>query len=170
MTNLITVKEQEALGLRRPAPPANHITPYTHSDITTNEQGVVHSALAAAGTVMSGRQISHLAKSEDTALTNAFASLFYSLAYSVAGAFILAGILLIAFQLFGGDKGWYVLIWLFLWGVCLLVALAYNRWQGLWFSPAGLEHHEIQSRERIALHAIDKHIELIERRWALKQK
>jgi hypothetical protein len=168
MPDYITIDEQEKLGLRRQAHSSNLVAPYTHNEITAPEQGVVHAALAAAGTVMAHRQMAHLSKSEDTALTNAFASLFYSLAYSVAGALITGGILCLAFLLFGGDEGVYLLIWLILWGICLLAALAYNRWQGLWFSPAGLDHHEIESRERIAMHAIDKHIELIERRWSLK--
>jgi hypothetical protein len=169
MPDYITIDEQEKLGLRRQPRSANQVTPYTHNEITAPETGIVQAALAAAGTVMAHRQMSHLARSEDTALTNAFASLLYSLVYSLAGALITGGILCLAFLLFGGDEGIYLLIWLIAWGVCLLVALAYNRWQGLWFSPAGLDHHEIDSRERIAMHAIDKHIELIERRWSLKR-
>jgi hypothetical protein len=167
MPHTITIEEQERLGLRDPKP-ANYVVPYAQHEITAHEQGVIDSALSAAGTVMSDRQMSHLAKSDDTALTNAFASLFYSLAYSVAGALISGGILLLAYSVLGGDEGLYALLFLILWGGCFLAALAYNRWQGLWFSPAGLEHHEIESRERIAMHAIDKHIELIERRWGVK--
>jgi hypothetical protein len=170
VSNYITIDEQEARGLRRPAQnhPEHFITPYRQGDITATEHGVIASSLSAAGTVMAHRQMSHLARSDDTALTNAFASLFYSLAYSIAGALITGGILLLAYSLLGGEEGLYVIAWFVLWGVCLLGALAYNRWQGLWFSPAGLDHHEIDSRERIAMHAIDKHIELIERRWRIR--
>jgi hypothetical protein len=167
MPHYISIEEQERRGLRDPKP-ANFVVPYSPGEITANEQGVIGSALSAAGTVMSGRQMSHLAKSDDTALTNAFASLFYSLAYSVAGAFISAGILLLAYCVLGGDEGIYALLFLIVWGGCFLAALAYNRWQGLWFSPAGLEHHEIDSRERIAMFAIEKHIELIQTRWKPK--
>src|SRR5262245_35871816 len=95
MPTYITVEEQEALDLRRTN--SNHITPYTSHDLTATEQGLLSSSLSAASTIMAQRQDSHLARSEDTAVTNAFASLFYSLAYSVAGAFITAGILLIAY-------------------------------------------------------------------------
>jgi hypothetical protein len=130
---------------------------------------VIHSALSAASTVMSGRQMSHLAKSDDTALTNAFASLFYSVAYSIAGACITAGILILAYYVIGGDEGIYALLFLILWGCSFLAALAYNRFQGLWFSPAGLDHAEIKSRERIAIHAIDKHIELVKAKWEAKR-
>ena len=167
MPHTITIQEQERRGLRD-RKPANYVVPYSPAEITANEQGVIDSALSAAGTVMSGRQMSHLAKSDDTALTNAFASLFYSLAYSIAGAFISGGLLLLAYCVLGGDEGIYALVFLVLWGCCFLAALAYNRWQGLWFSPAGLEHHEIDSRERIAMFAIEKHIELIQTRWKLK--
>lgn len=111
------------------------------------------------------RQMSHLARSEDTAVTNAQASLLYSAAYAIPAAMITGGILLMAFLVLGGDLGLYALFWLVIWGICILVALIFNRWQGLWFSPAGLDHHEIQSRERIACHTIDKHVELIEKRW-----
>ncbi|HMN27724.1 MAG TPA: hypothetical protein PKE45_06160 [Caldilineaceae bacterium] len=168
MPDYITIREQEKLGLRRQAHSSNPVAAYTQNEITAPEQGVVHAALAAAGTVMAHRQMAHLAKSEDTALTNAWASLFYSVAYSLAGALITGGMLCLAFLLFGGDEAIYLLTWLVVWGICLLAALAYNRWQGLWFSPAGLDHHEIDSRERIAMHAIDQHIELIERRWGMK--
>jgi hypothetical protein len=167
MADYITVERQREMGLRPQSRP-NYVTPYNRDEITSTEHGVIDSALSAAGTVMTGHQPSHLAKSDDTALTNAFASLFYSLAYSVAGAMITAALLILIFSFFGGDKGTYVLLFFLAWGCCLLAALAYNRWQGLWFSPAGLDHHEIDSRERIAMHAIDKHIELIEQRWKLK--
>ena len=168
MPHTITIQEQERLGLRD-RKPANYVVPYSQAEITANEHGVIDSALSAAGTVMSGGQMSHLAKSDDTALTNAFASLFYSLAYSVAGALISGGLLLLAYWVLGGDEGLYALIFLILWGGCFLAALAYNRWQGLWFSPAGLEHHEIDSRERIAMFAIEQHIGLIKAKWEAKK-
>jgi hypothetical protein len=53
------------------------------------------------------------------------------------------------------------------WGLACLGALAVNRWQGLHYSPSGIAHHEIDSRERVALHAIDRHAEIIERRLGL---
>src|SRR6266545_2054080 len=118
MSHYITIEEQERLGLRDK--PANFVVPYSHGEITTNEHGVISSALSAAGQMISGRQMSHLAKSDDTALTTAFASLFYSLAYSIAGACITAGILLIAYYVLGGDEGIYALIFLVSWGACLL--------------------------------------------------
>jgi hypothetical protein len=166
MPDYITIDEQERQGLRRPV--SQYVTPYHHQEITTNERGVIGSALDAAGTVMSHRQMSHLAKSEDTALTTAFASLFYSLAYGVAGAMITGPLVLLAFWALGGDEEIYYVVFLLLWGMCILAALGWNRWQGLWYSPAGLDHHEIDSRERIAMFAIEKHVELLEKKWGVK--
>jgi hypothetical protein len=106
MANLITIEEQEQLGLREPSR-THYVTPFRSDDITTVEGQVIHSALSAASTVMSGRQMSHLAKSDDTALTNAFASLFYSVAYSIAGACITAGILILAYYVRASvQTGW----------------------------------------------------------------
>jgi hypothetical protein len=167
MTRIITVEEQREQGLRSPTPDLNYIAPYTNHDLTTAEQAVLSSSLTAAGTVVAHRQTSHLARSEETPITNALSSLIYSLAYSVAGAVITGGLLLLALNFIGGDAEIYFIFWFIAWGLCFLGALAYNRWQGLWFSTAGLDHHEIDSRERIAMHTIDKHIEMLERKWGL---
>ena len=138
------------------------------AELLPTEQALLGNVVNAAGTVMANRQESHVARSEDTALTNAFASLFYSLAYSIAGAAITGGLLLLLLFFIGGDEEVYMVVFFILWGLCLLGALAYNRWQGLWFSPAGLQHHEIDSRERIALHIVDRHIDLLEQKWQAK--
>ena len=120
MPHTIPIQEQERLGLRDPKP-ANYVVPYHRHEISTPEQGVIDSALSAAGTVMNGGQLNHLAKSDDTALTNALASLFYSLAYSIAGACISAGLLLLAYFVLGGDEGIYALLfsWVPLFGDAL---------------------------------------------------
>lgn len=167
MARIGTIKEQEELAIRSSR--HNTFVPsHGSNELTPAEKEVLGQALATSGTVMAHRQMAHLARSEETPITNAFASLFYSLAYSIAGAFITGGLLFLAYNLIGGEEGLYVIIWLVLWGVCLLAALAYNRWQGLWFSPAGLDHHEIDSRERIAMYVIDRHLTLLERKWQIK--
>ena len=65
----------------------------------------------------------------------------------------------------GGD----LLLWglggLLTWGSVSLFALNRNRAQGFKHSPSGVDHHEIDSRERIALHAIDRHADIIEARY-----
>ncbi len=111
------------------------------------------------------RQLGHSVKSDDTAITQAKASLLYSVAYAITLGVITAGVCLIGYLSEGGGGTFYALLWLVSWGVCVLVALAVNRQQGLWFSSAGIAHHEIDSREKVAMHAIDRHIEMIEKRW-----
>lgn len=137
---------------------------HNNTQLTTAEQGVLSSALASAGQMIAQRQQTHHAGQDDTAVGLSIASLIYSVAYGVAMAMITAAIVLVVWLAMGGDEVYYGLFWLFLWGACCLGALAYNRWQGLHFSPAGLAHHEIDSRERVALYAIDKHAAIIERR------
>jgi hypothetical protein len=83
---------------------------------------------------------------------------------------ITEAILFVAWNVIGGEGGFYALVWVFSWGVCLLAALYFNRQQGLWFSPVGLDHHEIRSRERITMYLIDRHIELLERKWGVKDE
>jgi hypothetical protein len=54
------------------------------------------------------------------------------------------------------------------WGMYVIRALKINREQGLEYSPAGLEHHEIDARVEMGKYMVDKHIELIEKRWQNK--
>jgi hypothetical protein len=162
-----TIEEQEELGSRRSSR-ENFILPYGRNELTPAEREVLGQALATSGHVMAHRQMAHLARSEETPITNALSSLIYSFAYSVAGAMITGGLLILLLSLFGGDEEIYLVIWFILWGLCFVGALAYNRWQGLWFSPAGLDHHEIDSRERIAKFVVDRHIELLEKKWQLR--
>jgi hypothetical protein len=141
--------------------------PYT--DISMTEQSIISTAITGSAQVMAQRQMAHLSRNDETPITNALASIIYSLAYSAAGWLITGALLFLAYNIIGGDKGIYVLILFLVWGCCLLGALYLNRRQGLWFSPAGLDHHEIDSRERIAMHVIDRHIDLIEKRWKLEK-
>lgn len=115
--------------------------------------------------------MTHIVRSDDTALTQVQASLVYSAAYAFAAALITGGIILTAWMQYGtGDDGSnYVVLWLLLWGLSVLIALIVNRAQGLHHSSTGIAHHEIESRERLAMYAIDRHVELIEKRWRLDQ-
>ena len=145
----------------------NYVAPYAPQELTHSERDVVGQALASAGHMIAHRQISHLVRSDDTAITQAQASLLYSLAFAFATALITAGIVLMSWLILGGEGKWYGLAWLVVWGACVLLSLLRNRWQGLWFSSAGIAHHEIESRERVAMHAIDKHVELLQSKWKL---
>lgn len=105
----------------------------------------------------------------DDALTHAKAALLVSAAYVAAALVITVGLLLIVWLFRGLGEGWaaYVYAGLLLWGIATLLALWANRRQSLHHSPTGIAHHEIDSRERIARHAIDTHAELLMKRWEL---
>jgi hypothetical protein len=141
---VITIEEQEEMGVRRPSS-RNYITPYSRSEITQSERDVLGQVVNAAGQMIAHRQMTHHARSDDSAITNALASLIYSVAMGSAAAMITAGILFIAYNLLGGEGGLYAIAWLVTWGICVLVALLRNRLQGLWHSPVNLHpmmyHH-----------------------------
>ena len=109
------------------------------------------------------------ARMDDSAITHAKATLLVASAYIVAAAMITGGLLLIVwlYRGLGDDWAMYVYGGLILWGLCILVALWSNRKQSLWHSPTGIAHHELDSRERIARHAIDTHASLLIRRWEI---
>ncbi len=109
------------------------------------------------------------ARMDDDAITHAKATLLVALAYIIAAGMITAGLLLIVwlYRGLGNDWAMYVYGGLILWGLCVLAALFGNRKQSLWHSPTGIAHHELDSREKIALHAIDTHASLLLKRWAI---
>lgn len=124
---------------------------------------------------------------QDDAITNAKASLLYSKAIIFVVSIGITAIMFLAYLNYGGDIEIYAGVELLALSGAGLLALLYNRHQGLHHSASGIAHHElktqeklarrhaqtqeyaIDSAERIALHAIDKHTELIERRWQLER-
>jgi hypothetical protein len=173
MNNRVSYEDQQAQGLVRTTSqyPYRYVSAQAPGSITFTDvdRGIVNSAVTAAGEMMTHRQMTHIVRSDDTALTQAQASLVYSAAYAFAAALITGGIVLIAWLKYGinGDGDNYVVLWLLLWGLSVLIALIINRAQGLHHSSTGIAHHEIESRERLAMYAIDRHVELIEKRWRL---
>jgi hypothetical protein len=133
--------------------------------LTPTEQGVLSQAMTSVGHLLAHGQASHLARSDDTALTHALGSLVYSIPYLLIIAAVTGAAMLLAFFLFAGDTLVYFLFWLMLWGVCSLHYLTRNREVGLRHSAAGIALEEIASREELAKYVVDKHIELIEKRW-----
>lgn len=107
------------------------------------------------------------ARQDDTATEIAKAALMVSAAYVAAALLITVGLLLIVWIFRGLGHQWanYVYPGLAFWGVAILIALAVNRRQSLHHSPTGIAHHELDSRERIARHAIDTHARLLLARW-----
>jgi hypothetical protein len=163
---VVTIEEQEELGVRRPSS-RTYVTPYSRSEITPSEREIMGQAVSAAGQMMSHRQMTHLARSEENPIQNAVASLIYSAAYGFAGALITGGLLVLLFIAFGGNEEVYLILFFIFWGICWMAAFYLNRKQGLYHSPSGLEHAEIQSRERIAKFVVKEYIGLLEKKWRL---
>lgn len=147
--------------------PHNFVAPRNTPDIPANEQTVLAQSAHVAGQVMASRPHTNTVLPNDTAVTMALGNVIYSVAYAVAGLFIMGGIFLMMWlsNCPCEDGGKYFVWFLIAWGVCVLCGLAVNKWQGLRHSPAGIAHHEIESRERVAYYMVDRHIELIEARW-----
>ena len=133
--------------------------------LTTAEQALLSQAGQVAGQLVSHRQVTHLTRNDETPIQNATASLIYSAAYAAIAAGIALVLALLGMLFIGGDERLYLLLALLGWGVYVIRALRINRKQGLEYSPAGLEHHEINSRVEMGKYVIDKHIELIKSRW-----
>ncbi len=112
------------------------------------------------------------ARMDDSAITHAKATLLVALAYIIAAGMITIGLLLIVWLFRGLGEGWgmYTFTGLIVWGLCILAALFGNRKQSLHHSPTGIAHHELDSRERIARHAIDTHAGLLLKRWEMDDK
>jgi hypothetical protein len=111
------------------------------------------------------------ARQDDDALSHARATLLVASAYIIAAGMITAGLLLViwAFRALGDAVAIYFYFGIIFWGVCILVALYSNRRQGLHHSPTGVAHHELDSRERLARHAIDQQVRLLLERWKREQ-
>jgi len=148
--------------------PETFVQPYPQNHLTRDELDLLGTSTRMAGEIMVHRQMTHHVRSDDTAVTHAAGSLLYSVAFVPVIAIVTGSFMMLATWAFDAD-GWPMfLLWLLLWGSSCLVALVINRQQGLHFSSAGLGHHEIESREHVAMYIVDKHVELLEKRWGVK--
>lgn len=161
-------------------PPAKLSEPMQMPELPSATQPIYLEAPALQGTHTG--HIRHV----DDAVTNAKASLLYSKAIIAVVSIGITAILFLVYLDQGGDLGIYFGIELLALSGAGLLTLLYNRHQGLHHSASGIAHHElktqekiarrhaevqeyeIDSRERIALHMIDEHARLIERRWELE--
>lgn len=147
-----------------------HESGSTFVPATPQRQEIIHfSAPTNITEVLPPVVHSSYARNDDNAISHAKATLLVSAAYITAAGMITGGLLLIAwlFRALGDGWGTYTYTGLIVWGLCVLAALWGNRRQSLHHSPTGIAHHELDSRERIARHAIDTHANLLLKRWEI---
>ena len=151
---------------------ANYVSPGPASSapmpLSPVEGEIIARGSQFAGQLMSTRSPAADIQTHDSALTHAKASLLYSIAYAVPAVMITAGLLLIIWMYRGGPGGPYFFVGLIVWGIASMAALYGNRAQGLHHSATGIAHHEIDDRTEVAKYAIDRHCELLEKRWSLR--
>jgi len=81
-----------------PTPKNNYLPARAEGEIEfkDNDRATLSNAISAASQVMTERQTNYIVKSDDTAITQAKASLIYSVAYAFASALITGGLVLIS--------------------------------------------------------------------------
>lgn len=109
----------------------------------------------------------------DDALTHAHAARVAALPKLAVfgGVTLLLLVVLVVVRPFDVGAGWYFVAALLAWGGYSLRALNYDRAVGLKYSSAGVElerevtdRHDISSRERVAMRALDSHLEYLKAR------
>jgi hypothetical protein len=140
--------------------------------LPTRKQNVSTIAPIEVGNLLPMASHTGHARQDDDAITAAKATLLVALAYIIAAGMVTVGLLLVVWLFRGLGEGFatYTYTGLIVWGIATLVVLWSNRKQSLWHSPTGIAHHELDSRERIARHAIDTHAGLLLKRWEMDDK
>lgn len=144
-----------------------YVSPHARGELRHEHVDVLRNGVQMAGNVMGNGQQTHHARSEDSAMSIAGASLMYSSAYGVV--FLVVTVLLgwLAWTKLDADPVLVVAGVGVLWGCATYYALHRNREQGLHYSAAGIAHHEIDSRETVAIHAIDAHLAIVEKQLGM---
>jgi len=194
MSEKVTVEEQRAMGLR-PAQP-NIVKPKASAPVVRSMseaesaalQGIAQPAMQQVAQPIQIPQGAHSGHLRDNFVGRATAQvaerfILWDMAIFAA---ITAAITVLIWYFVDGDLMLYSLGWLVVWGGVSYFAMNKNRGQAYDHSPTGVarleqksqvamhdraasvQEYEIDSRERIALHAIDRHAELIEKRWRLE--
>lgn len=161
----VTYEEQKDMGLIREN--SRFLPAKTHNtrELSNTDQNLLSNAVHAAAEMTARRQMGHIVRSDDDAISHAKASLLYSVAYAFASALITGAICFVGYLNEGGGGTFYTVLFLFAWGMSILAALLLNRKQGLHHSSTGIAHHEIESRERVAMHTINQHVQLVKEKW-----
>jgi hypothetical protein len=141
--------------------PYGYVPPNGHRELSQRHVDVLHHGATLAGGVMGQPQQTHHARSDDNAITVSLGALIYSGAYGVVFLVITAMLGWLAWAKLGVDGTLVVACMGIAWGCASYYALAHNRAQSLRHSTSGIAHAEIESRERVALAAMDNHTRII---------
>jgi hypothetical protein len=164
---LTTEPSRSTAVARRPASPVA----LSDGESRVMEQGyqVAQRAQQRPARAQSARPV----QPRDDALTHAHAARVAALPKLVVFGGVTALLLLILLVVhpFDVGAGWYFVAALLAWGGYSLRALNYDRAVGLRYSSAGVElerevtdRHDISSRERVAMHALDTHLAYLRER------
>jgi len=134
-----------------------------HAEITANEADIMASGHHLAGVALSGRSAHSRAQQTDTAITHANAHLIASAPVVTALTITSSGLVLLMWLIAGGPAAIWIGVELLIVGIGSVIALTRSRRISLEHSPAGVERHEIDARSQIAMYAIDRHCEMVER-------
>jgi hypothetical protein len=134
-----------------------------HESITSAEAQLMTSGHHLANVALSGRSAQSRAEQSDTALTHAKAHLVASAPLIASLVATTTGLVLLGWLIAGGSASIWISVELLIAGAGSVIALARSRRGGLDHTPAGVERHEIDARSKVAMHAIDRHCEMVER-------
>lgn len=148
--------------------PANFVMPLSGEIVDNHELTVADGHAIAGGQqlanlAMSGRTALSRAAQSDTAITHSTAFLIASAPVVGALTMLTTGFCLLGWLVAGGPAVVWIGVELLVLGGAAFVALNRQRRAGLDHTPAGVERHEITVRGQVAMHAIDRHAEMLER-------
>ncbi|MCB1452106.1 MAG: hypothetical protein KDJ43_00545 [Rhizobiaceae bacterium] len=130
--------------------------------LTAPDAAAIAGGQQLANLALSGRAGSR-AQQSDTAVSHAHAHLIASA--PVVGGLVVtsSGLVLLGWLIAGGPLVLWIALQLAVVGAGAVVALTRSRRAGLEHTPAGVERHEIDARVKVAMYAIDRSCEMVER-------
>lgn len=148
--------------------PPNFVAPLMGEIVDNHELTVAEGQAIAGGQqlanlAMSGRTGLSRAAQSDTAITHSQAFLIASAPVVGSLCLLTTGFCLLGWLVAGGPAVVWIGAELLILGAAAFVALNKQRRAGLEHTPAGVERHEITVRGQVAMYAIDRHAEMLER-------
>ena len=146
-----------------PAPLTGEVIDEERHDLTPAQAQALAGGQHLANVAMSGRGVNSRAQQSDTAITHSTAFLIASAPVVGSLGLVTSGLCLMGWLVAGGPAVLWVSVELLILGASAFVALGKQRRAGLDHTPAGVERHDITERSRVAMFAIDRNCEMVER-------